>query len=213
VERPRQPPRGRILGGGRPPAESGRAARALIGGFAFSTSVRFFQFLALGVLSIFAVGAVLVLFGLRFAGWSEPESEADFERIVQRSERLARDGVAAEPDEMEFLDLDPYDDDDFDELVREALDELPDLLQRALERNVAVVVSDGGRRAGAYGLYHGDGVARDDVPDRIVVYRDTLRRDFGHDADRLRDEVTRTVRHELAHHLGADELGVRELGL
>jgi hypothetical protein len=25
--------------------------------------------------------------------------------------------------------------------------------------------------------------------------------------------VTRTVRHELAHHLGADELGVRELGL
>jgi hypothetical protein len=25
--------------------------------------------------------------------------------------------------------------------------------------------------------------------------------------------VTRTVRHELAHHLGADELGVRDLGL
>ena len=26
-------------------------------------------------------------------------------------------------------------------------------------------------------------------------------------------QVLRTVRHELAHHLGADELGVRELGL
>jgi len=147
------------------------------------------------------------------AGWSDPESEEDFERVVRRSERLAREGTAAEPEEGAFLALDPYDDEDFEELVREALDELPDLLQRALERNVAVVISDGGRRAGAYGLYHGDGVARDDVPDRIVIYRDTLRRDFGHDPDLLRHEVTRTVRHELAHHLGADELGVRELGL
>jgi len=126
---------------------------------------------------------------------------------------MARDGVAYEPEEGEFLDLDPYDDEDFAELVREAMDELPDLLQRALERNVAVVISDGGRKARAYGLYHGDGVARDDVPDRIVIYRDTLRRDFGHDPDLLRSEVTRTVRHELAHHLGADELGVRDLGL
>src|SRR5918997_726029 len=37
--------------------------------------------------------------------------------------------------------------------------------------------------------------------------------DFGDDPDELRAQVTRTVRHELAHHLGADELGVRELGL
>jgi len=151
--------------------------------------------------------------GLRMAGWSEPESEAEFERIVVESERLAREGVAPEPDEMQFMDLDPYDDEDFAELVRDAMDELPDILQRALERNVAVVISNGGRKAGAYGLYHGDGVARDNVPDRIVIYRDTLRRDFGHDPELLRHEVTRTVRHELAHHLGADELGVRDLGL
>jgi len=51
------------------------------------------------------------------------------------------------------------------------------------------------------------------VPDRIVIYRDTLLRDFGHDPDALRDQVVRTVRHELAHHLGWDELGVRGLGL
>ena len=150
---------------------------------------------------------------LRMAGWQEPESEEEFERVVERAERLARDGTAAEPDEMAFADLDPLDDEDFEELVREALDELPDLLQRALGRNVAVVISDGGRRHRAYGLYHGDGVARDDVPDRIIIFRDTLRRDFGHDPDLLREQVTITVRHELAHHLGADELGVRELGL
>ena len=109
------------------------------------------------------------------------------------------------------MDLDPYDDDDFEELVRDALDELPDLLRRAVENhNVAVVISDGGRRRRAYGLYHGDGASRDDVPDRIVIYRDTLRRDFGHDPDLLREQVVRTVRHELAHHVGFDELGVRD---
>jgi len=191
----------------------GLGALALLDGLSSSGPVRLLQGLALVVLGIFVVGGVMMSVGLRMASWSEPESEAEFERLVEESERMARDGVAYEPDEMDFMDLDPYDDEDFAELVREAMDELPDLLQRALERNVAVVISDGGRKARAYGLYHGDGVARDDVPDRIIVYRDTLRRDFGHDPDLLRSEVTRTVRHELAHHLGADELGVRDLGL
>jgi predicted Zn-dependent protease with MMP-like domain len=59
----------------------------------------------------------------------------------------------------------------------------------------------------------GDTVARDTTSDRIVIFRDTLLRDYGHDAEELRAQVLRTVRHELAHHLGADELGVRELGL
>ncbi len=186
---------------------------ALMQGPSFSSPVRLLQGGVLVVVLIAIVGALMMSFGLKLAGWSEPESEAEFERLVQETERLARDGVAPDPDEVEFMDLDPYDDDDFAELVRDAMDELPDLLQRALERNVAVVISDGGRKRGAYGLYHGDGVARDDVADRIVIYRDTLRRDFGHDPERLRDEVTRTVRHELAHHLGADELGVRDLGL
>jgi predicted Zn-dependent protease with MMP-like domain len=165
-----------------------------------------------------AVAAVLfgafVLVGLRMADYREPESEAEFEQVVLRAERLAREGVAAEPDEAEFLELDPFDDEDFEELVRDALDELPDLLRRLVENhNIAVVISDGGRRRGAYGLYHGDGATRDDIPDRIVIYRDTLRRDFGHDPQLLRDQVTRTVRHELAHHVGFDELGVRDLGL
>ena len=169
-------------------------------------------------MSLFAAGALVIGFplvwvGLRMAGWRDPESEREFERIVQRSERLARDDLAVEPDESEFLELDPYDDAEFEELVRDALDELPDWAQRALDRNVAVVISDGGRRRGAYGLYHGGTTKRTDVADRIVIYRDTLRRDCGHDPDELRAQVVRTVRHELAHHLGWDELGVRDLGL
>ncbi len=126
--------------------------------------------------------------------------------LVRRTERLARENLAAEPDEADFLTLDPRRPEDFEELVREALDDLPDLLRKALD-HVAVVISDKGRRHRAYGLYQGDTVARDNYPDRIIIFRDTLLRDFGHDADELRAQVTRTVRHELAHHLGADELG------
>ncbi len=205
-----------------PRAILGSAAAALCFGIAFITlsegfSADFPIRLAQGI-ALFAAGA-LVLFvpifylAMRLADWRDPTSEREFDRIVERSERLARDDLAVEPDEHEFMELDPYNDAEFEELVSDALDELPDWAQRALERNVAVVISDGGRRRGAYGLYHGDGVARDEVPDRIIIYRDTLRRDFGHDPDELREQVVRTVRHELAHHLGWDELGVRDLGL
>ena len=192
---------------------AGLSAIALLNGFHSSYPIRLLQTVALVILGGAIIGGAMMAIGLRMADWRDPESEKEFDRIVERSERLAREGTSAEPDEMEFLELDPYRDEDFEELVREALDELPDLLQEALRRNVGVVISDDGRRHGAYGLYRGDGVSRDNFPDQIIIFRDTLRRDFGHDADVLREQVTITVRHELAHHLGADELGVRDLGL
>jgi len=161
-----------------------------------------------GAIAALAIGLIVG----KMANYQDPEDEAEFERLVLRSEELARENLAPEPDESEFLELDPYDREDFETLVREALDDLPDLLIKALER-VPVVISDKGRQAGAYGLYQGDTIARDNYHDRIIIFRDTLLRDFGHHPDLLRDQVTRTVRHELAHHLGADELGVRELGL
>lgn len=172
---------------------------------------------ALEEIALFVIVAALVtssfaFLAVKLAGWRNPESEAEFEELVRHSEELARDGLAVEPEEAEFMELDPLDDRDFQELVREALDELPDLLRNALA-HVAVVISDGGRREGAYGLYQGGTVARRDTHDRILIFRDTLRRDFGHDADLLRDQVTRTVRHELAHHVGFDELGVSRLDL
>ena len=192
----------------------GLVALVVAQGFSSIGVVRALEDIALGVLVAGALMGSVAFVAVRMAGWRDPESETEFEQIVRNSEALARDGLAVAPEESEFMDLDPYDDSDFEELVRDALDELPDLLRRLVENhNVAVVISDGGRRRGAYGLYHGDGASRDDVPDRIVIYRDTLRRDFGHDPELLREQVTRTVRHELAHHVGFDELGVRDLGL
>jgi predicted Zn-dependent protease with MMP-like domain len=185
---------------------------ALLQGLAVTSPLRQLEIAGLIVLGAGITAGIIGLLVAKLADYHDPESEADFEQLVLRSERLARENLAAEPDEADFMALDPYDNDDFEELVREALDDLPDLLLKALD-HVPVVISDKGRQHRAYGLYMGDTVARDNYHDRIVIFRDTLLRDFGHDPDRLRDQVTRTVRHELAHHLGADELGVRELGL
>jgi predicted Zn-dependent protease with MMP-like domain len=203
----------------------GLGAVSVIAGFSESFPVRLLQGIA-----VFAAGAVIVgsavgLALLRLAGWGDPESETDFEALVQRTERLAAEGswgpwedVEEENEDDEDLveagpsRFDPHDEDDFRALVRSAIDDLPLEFHRALE-HVAVVVSDGGSRRRAYGLYQGDTVAQDYFHDRIVIFRDTLVRDFGHDPDLLRAQVTRTVRHELAHHLGWDEKGVRGLGL
>jgi predicted Zn-dependent protease with MMP-like domain len=51
------------------------------------------------------------------------------------------------------------------------------------------------------------------LPGEILIYRDTLLRDFGHDPELLRSQISRVVRHEVAHHLGFDEPGVGGLGL
>jgi predicted Zn-dependent protease with MMP-like domain len=102
--------------------------------------------------------------------------------------------------------------DEFEALVADSIDRLPEEFQAVLEK-VPVVVSELGTEAHAYGQYFGDGIARDTYEDRIVIYRDTLERDFGHDREALAREVDRTLRHELAHHLGWDEGGVGGLGL
>ncbi|HTX30590.1 MAG TPA: metallopeptidase family protein [Solirubrobacteraceae bacterium] len=195
----------------------GLGAVSLIAGFSQSFPVRVLQGLA-----VFAAGAVIlgggaIVLMLSLAGWRDPVSEAEFDAIVERAERLAAaeswgDSEDYEDDDDEDDLFDPYDEDDFKALVRSAIDDLPLEFHRALE-HVAVVVSDSGRRQHLYGLYQGGTVSRDYFHDRIVIFRDTLLRDYGHDVELLKAQVTRTVRHELAHHLGWDEKGVRGLGL
>ncbi len=181
-------------------------------GFSTDSAVRLVEMIAVALIGATVIAAFAALAAVRLAGWRNPESEREFEEVVLRSERLAREGLAADPEEGEFLELDPLNDEDFAELVRGALDDLPDLLRNSL-RHVPVVISDHGRREHAYGLYQGGTTARTDTHDRIIIFRDTLRRDFGHDPELLREQVTKTVRHELAHHVGFDELGVSRLDL
>jgi predicted Zn-dependent protease with MMP-like domain len=146
------------------------------------------------VLALLTAWAFVALSG------SDSMPDAEFERLVKRSEELAREpGLRAGTS-------------DFDLLVADAIDNLPPEFQELLDRT-PVVVSQLGAENRAYGHYFGDTIARDDYPDRIVLYQDTLERDFGWDPDLLRAQVERTLRHELAHHLGWHERGVGELGL
>jgi len=211
----------RILGSALAALTVGLGAASLIAGFSDSFPVRLLQGLAVFAAGAVIIGGAVVLVMIRLAGWREPESEEDFEAIVQRAERLAAQDSWGDTEDYEAVFDDDEDDDglfdprneeDFRALVRSAIDELPLEFHRALE-HVAIVISDGGRRKRAYGLYQGDTVAQDYFHDRIVIFRDTLVRDFGHDPELLKAQVTRTVRHELAHHLGWDEKGVRGLGL
>jgi predicted Zn-dependent protease with MMP-like domain len=155
-----------------------------------------------GLLTI-AVGAlafILITAWITTAFIGEEMPEPDFRRLVDRSEKLA---TLPAPD---------YPPSEFDILVIEAIDNLPPEFQRLLE-DTPVVISNLGEEHGAYGMYMGGTVARDIYPDRIVIYQDTLERDFGRNPDLLRDQVERVVQHELAHHLGWGEEGVRGLGL
>ena len=126
--------------------------------------------------------------------------EREFRRLSDRSEALARLPLPEQPLS------------EFDELVVEAIDGLPEDLSEVVE-GIPILVSHLGHLYHAYGHYIGDTIARDDYRDHIVIYRDTLERDFGHNPELLRAQVERTVRHEIAHHLGWDERGVGDLGL
>lgn len=145
-----------------------------------------------------AVAVVTAWLTVHAIGREMPEPQ--FRRLESRSEALAS------------LPVPDYPPSEFDELVMQALDDLPQDFRDVLE-TTPVVVSQDGEKHGAYGYYMGGTVARDIYPDRIVVFQDTLERDFGHDPALLRAQVERTVRHEVAHHLGWNESGVRGLGL
>ncbi|HEY6525941.1 MAG TPA: metallopeptidase family protein [Solirubrobacteraceae bacterium] len=199
----------------------GLGAVSVVTGFSDSPPVRLLQGIAIFAAGAAIIGSVVILAMTHMADWREPASEEEFEAIVQRAEELAALGYDSPPPDAVYSggdddgEEDEYalsTDEDFRALVRSALDELPLEFHRALE-HVAIVVSDGGRARRAYGLYQGDTVARDYFHDRIIIFRDTLMRDFGHDPELLKAQVRRTVRHELAHHLGWGEKGVRGLGL
>ena len=100
---------------------------------------------------------------------------------------------------------------DFEQLVRDALDELPDEIRRLMS-NVAVTVEDepppGQNLLGLYqgvpwgkrGPYYAGA-----LPDKITIYSGPIERMTGGDPERLRLQVRRTVFHEIAHHFGISD--------
>jgi predicted Zn-dependent protease with MMP-like domain len=153
--------------------------------------------------------------------------EKSFEALEDNVDRLAsEDERAVEADPGPDLPANAliHSEADFEAAVRAALDALPAQVEAQL-RGVAVTVSDDGATHHAYGMFSPGAqtlsqVGRwfpwgevNDAPDQIVIYRDTLTRDFGKHQALLRAKIIETVRHEVGHLLGLDEAGVRELGL
>lgn len=110
----------------------------------------------------------------------------------------------------------------------EILGDLPPELRAAVE-NVAVLLEEEpspaqreayglppGERL--YGMFEGASLPERAAaglawPARILLFRRPLEADFGDDPLRLRQEIRRTLLHELGHYFGLDEEGLERLGL
>jgi predicted Zn-dependent protease with MMP-like domain len=103
----------------------------------------------------------------------------------------------------------------FEELVRDALDEVPDELLKLMD-NVVILVEDDSPD-GLLGLYEGHALTERGwhyggvLPDRIMIYRHPILRICDSDEDVV-EEVAITVVHEIAHHFGIDDDRLHELG-
>jgi predicted Zn-dependent protease with MMP-like domain len=106
----------------------------------------------------------------------------------------------------------------FEELVANALDEIPDELWKMID-NVVVEVREGTDGSRLLGLYEGVPLTRRDsgygasmvMPDRISIFRRPILAMCADEAEVV-EQVRITVIHEVAHHFGIDDDRLHELG-
>ena len=116
---------------------------------------------------------------------------------------------------------------EFEKLVVEALDDLPDFFRQKLQ-NIEVVVSDWptpveqqavGLRPGQllFGLYQGIPLTKRTshyslvLPDKITIYRLSIEQ-VCRTREQVIKQVQHTVKHEIAHHFGISDDRLRDLG-
>lgn len=113
---------------------------------------------------------------------------------------------------------------EFEDLVNDALEELPDELADRIS-NLHIVIQDlpepedveDGDVKGVLGLYEGIPLTERSsdyygfLPDRITLYKSNIESEAG-TPEGVREVVRRTVIHEIAHHFGIDDDRLDELG-
>jgi predicted Zn-dependent protease with MMP-like domain len=105
----------------------------------------------------------------------------------------------------------------FEELVGDALDQIPAELTRAIDNVVILIEPRNPDDPHLLGLYHGIALTERDshyggsLPDTVTVYRDALL-DVCADESEVIEEVRITVIHEIAHYFGIDEDRLHQLG-
>ncbi|MBB4687041.1 putative Zn-dependent protease with MMP-like domain [Amycolatopsis jiangsuensis] len=105
----------------------------------------------------------------------------------------------------------------FEELVSQALDQVPAEFAAAMDNVVVLVEEHNDEAPDILGLYHGIALTERTsdyggvLPDRISIYRGPLLA-MCEDEDEVVEEVLITVVHELGHHFGLDDERLHELG-
>jgi predicted Zn-dependent protease with MMP-like domain len=105
---------------------------------------------------------------------------------------------------------------DFEQLVSDALESLPPEFGSRIE-NVAVVIENGTPESSLLGLYEGIPLTKRTVgysgvsPDRITIFRLPILARSTSAAD-AQEQVRRTVLHEVGHYFGIGDRRLRELG-
>jgi predicted Zn-dependent protease with MMP-like domain len=105
----------------------------------------------------------------------------------------------------------------FEELVADALDEVPAEFAEAMDNVVVLVEAHNDQAPGILGLYHGVALTERTssyggvLPDRISIYREPILA-LCDTEDEVVEEVLVTVVHEIAHHFGIDDDRLHELG-
>ncbi len=105
----------------------------------------------------------------------------------------------------------------FEQLVADALDEVPPELTELLDNVVVLVEDRNPDEPELLGLYEGFALTErgwhygGELPDRIMIFREAIC-DICETEEDVVDEVTITVVHEIAHHFGIEEERLHELG-
>lgn len=116
----------------------------------------------------------------------------------------------------------------FEQLVADAVDDLPPFFQERME-NVELLVRPWPMRADLdqvglpagftlLGLYHGIPLTERThgynlvPPDTITLFQGPIEAAAGQDPQAIRAQIRRTVIHEIAHHFGISDDRLRELG-
>ena len=115
-----------------------------------------------------------------------------------------------------LVEVNPIAEHEFEKLVAESIDTLPDAFVELLD-NVVILIEDAHPEEDLLGLYEGIPQTERlyygdlELPDRITLYRLALCDHVG-DLETLAEEVLITVVHEVAHHFGIDDERLHELG-
>ncbi len=116
---------------------------------------------------------------------------------------------------------------EFEKVVEEVIDSLPEIFRSKLE-NVIVMVEDWPThedlknfglksKHSLFGLYRGIPLTKRGAhygnfpPDCIIIFQKPLEQAFKY-IEEIKNEIAKTVMHEIAHHFGFDEDMLRKLG-